>query len=145
LEEPVNTNALAAAFIGFLLGGLTVSIAAELEDDGAPPPFHGSSSHEADRSSEPRMSHSRAAQVLPDEVSALPTTLVSLEDIRAAAARIRHTCVRTPVLDVPHPAGGAPLWLKVESLQRTGSFKLRGAVNAVAALGHEAKTSGLVT
>ena len=78
-------------------------------------------------------------------MSALPTTLVTLEDIHAAQARIRNTCLRTPVLDVPHPAGGAPLWLKVESLQRTGSFKLRGAVNAVAALGHEAKTSGLVT
>ncbi len=50
----MNTNTLAAAVIGFLLGGLTVSIAAELEDDGAPPPSHGSSSHEADRSSEPR-------------------------------------------------------------------------------------------
>ena len=50
----MNTNTLAAAVIGFLLGGLTVSIAAELEDDGDPPPSHGSSSHEADRSSEPR-------------------------------------------------------------------------------------------
>jgi hypothetical protein len=61
----VNTNTLAAAVIGFLLGGLTVSIAAELEDDG-PPPSHASSSHEADRSSEPGMSmnHSRAAHVL---------------------------------------------------------------------------------
>ena len=49
----MNTNTLAAAVIGFLLGGLTVSIAAELEDDGDPPPSHGSSSHEADRSSEP--------------------------------------------------------------------------------------------
>ena len=74
-------------------------------------------------------------------MNALPTTLVTLEDIHAARARIRTTCLRTPVLDVPHPAGDAPLWLKAESLQRTGSFKLRGAVNAVAAFGHEAKTS----
>ena len=43
----MNTNTLAAAVVGFLLGGLTVSIAAELEDDDAPPPpAHGSSSHE---------------------------------------------------------------------------------------------------
>ena len=75
-------------------------------------------------------------------MNALPTTLVTLEDIHAARARIRTACLRTPVLDVPHPAGDAPLWLKAESLQRTGSFKLRGAVNAVAAFGHEAKTSG---
>jgi hypothetical protein len=39
----MNTTTLAAGLIGFLLGGLTVSIAAELEDDPspAPPPSHG--------------------------------------------------------------------------------------------------------
>ena len=46
----MNTNTLAAAVIGFLLGGLTVSIAAELEDE--PPPAHGSSNHLLDRTSE---------------------------------------------------------------------------------------------
>jgi hypothetical protein len=41
----MNTNTLAAAVIGFLLGGLTVSIAAELEDNNEPPPpAHSSSS-----------------------------------------------------------------------------------------------------
>ena len=60
----MNTNTLAAAVIGFMLGGLTVSIAAELEDDGDPPPSHGSSSHEVDRSSDPGMSHSRTGHVL---------------------------------------------------------------------------------
>ena len=41
----MNTNTLAAAVIGFLLGGLTVSVAAELEDNNEPtPPAHGSSS-----------------------------------------------------------------------------------------------------
>ena len=40
----MNTNTLAAGVIGFLLGGLTVSIAAELEDDPKPPPAHSSSS-----------------------------------------------------------------------------------------------------
>jgi hypothetical protein len=40
----MNTNTLLAAVVGFLLGGLTVSIAAELEDDEpTPPPSHGSS------------------------------------------------------------------------------------------------------
>ena len=41
----MNTNTLAAAVIGFLLGGLTVSIAAELEDEPAPPPSHGVGIH----------------------------------------------------------------------------------------------------
>ena len=41
----MNTNTLAAGVIGFLLGGLTVSIAAELESDTpAPPPAHSSTS-----------------------------------------------------------------------------------------------------
>ncbi len=44
-SELMNTNTLAAAVIGFLLGGLTVSIAAELEDDDpTTPPSHSYSS-----------------------------------------------------------------------------------------------------
>ena len=43
----MNTNTLAAAVIGFLLGGLTVSIAADLEDEKDPAPSHGSSNHES--------------------------------------------------------------------------------------------------
>jgi hypothetical protein len=42
----MNTNTLAAAVIGFLLGGLTVSIAAELEDDDTKSPSHGMSNHQ---------------------------------------------------------------------------------------------------
>ena len=38
----MNTNTLAAALAGFLLGGLVVSIAAELQDGDSPPPAHGS-------------------------------------------------------------------------------------------------------
>lgn len=37
----MNTHTLAAGVVGFLLGGLVVSIAAELEDDGAEAPSHG--------------------------------------------------------------------------------------------------------
>jgi hypothetical protein len=42
----MNTNTLAAGLIGFLLGGLTVSIAAQLENNGAGTPSHSSSSHQ---------------------------------------------------------------------------------------------------
>lgn len=42
----MNTNTLAAAVIGFLLGGLTVSIAAELENDDDPRPKHDSGNHQ---------------------------------------------------------------------------------------------------
>lgn len=41
----MNTNTLAAAVIGFLLGGLVVSIAAELEDEETPAPAHTEGIH----------------------------------------------------------------------------------------------------
>ena len=43
----MNTNTLAAAVVGFLLGGLTVSIAAELENDEPSQPSHSSSNHQS--------------------------------------------------------------------------------------------------
>ena len=43
----MNTSTLAAAVVGFLFGGLTVSIAAELENDADPQPTHGSSNHQS--------------------------------------------------------------------------------------------------
>ena len=43
----MNTNTLAAALVGFMLGGLTVSIAAELERDDDPKPTHSSSDHQS--------------------------------------------------------------------------------------------------
>lgn len=45
----MNTNTLAAAVVGFLVGGLTVSVAAELEDDNETPPAHSSSSYQTVR------------------------------------------------------------------------------------------------
>src|SRR5688500_7827080 len=75
----------------------------------------------------------------------LPTNLTSIEDLHQAQSRVATTCVRTPVLHLPaHSAGGRPLWIKAESLQNTGSFKLRGATNAVAALDDRAKSAGVV-
>ncbi len=61
---------------------------------------------------------------------------VTRDDVLAAAARLDGVAVRTPVLRRAH--GGGELLLKAESLQRTGSFKFRGAYNHVAALGADA-------
>ncbi len=55
--------------------------------------------------------------------------LVTLSDVEDAAARIKGVAMRTPL--IPFSAG---LWLKPESLQPIGAFKIRGAVNAVTAL-----------
>ncbi|RSM82724.1 threonine dehydratase [Amycolatopsis sp. WAC 01375] len=57
------------------------------------------------------------------------SSLVTPADLHSAAKRIRHSVHRTPLLG---PFGD--LWLKPEHLQRTGSFKVRGALNAVARL-----------
>ncbi|MGI8954035.1 MAG: threonine ammonia-lyase [Nocardioidaceae bacterium] len=75
-------------------------------------------------------------------------SLISLEEIELAAARIADTCLRTPVLPVAvdtERTGGAPLWIKAESLQPTGAFKLRGATNAIAQLSPAQHAAGVVT
>jgi threonine dehydratase len=70
--------------------------------------------------------------------------LVTLADIRVAAARIAGEVVRTPLLPQPWAKESRPLWLKPESLQPTGAFKLRGAVNALLALPPEVRARGVV-
>jgi threonine dehydratase len=69
--------------------------------------------------------------------------LVTLEDIRDAADRIRGAAVRTPLLAAAWT--GRDAYCKPESLQPVGSFKIRGATNAVAMLSGQAGTAGVVT
>ncbi len=73
-------------------------------------------------------------------------SLVSLDDIRAARERIRHAARVTPL--VPAGAavhGGHPLYLKCESLQPMGAFKIRGAFNMIAQLAADARARGVIT
>jgi len=70
--------------------------------------------------------------------------LVSLDRIRSARDRIRPIARVTPLLDVSAPAG-RPLWLKCESLQPAGAFKIRGAYNMVAQLTDDERKRGVVT
>lgn len=74
-------------------------------------------------------------------------TAPSVDDIRAAAERIASHAVRTPLLESPHlnEMIGGRLLVKAEPLQRTGSFKFRGAFNTLAQLGPEARTGGVLT
>ena len=62
--------------------------------------------------------------------------MVSLEDVRVAAERIAPYVVRTPLDRSPllSELCGTDVWLKFECFQHTGSFKLRGALNAVSRL-----------
>ncbi|MEN0077144.1 MAG: threonine/serine dehydratase [Paracraurococcus sp.] len=72
---------------------------------------------------------------------------VGFADIEAAAARLRGKLVRTPLLRhrlLDEITGGTVL-VKPEPLQKTGSFKLRGATNAALLLDPAARRGGLVT
>ena len=69
---------------------------------------------------------------------------VGIEEIEAAARRVAPYVLRTPVLD-GSALGTGPLWLKAESLQKTGSFKVRGAFNAVLQLSAEERARGVIT
>jgi len=71
----------------------------------------------------------------------------SLDDVRAAARRMEGVVRRTPLerSDALSEAAGVDVHLKLEGLQRTGSFKLRGAYNGVALLPPGARARGVVT
>ena len=76
--------------------------------------------------------------------------LVSIADIRGAAARIASIAVKTPLVRAPFPGVadyGAPkeIWLKAESLQPIGAFKIRGAANKILQLTPEEIARGVIT
>ncbi|MFC0601043.1 pyridoxal-phosphate dependent enzyme [Streptomyces palmae] len=75
----------------------------------------------------------------------MTTEQVTLDDIRAAAARIEHVAHRTPVLTsrTLDERVGARTFLKCENFQRVGAFKFRGAYNAIAQLPPERLRRGV--
>ena len=73
------------------------------------------------------------------------TSLVSLDDIRAAAARIAGVARRTPLIDVGGINGEPAFAIKCENMQPAGAFKIRGAYNMVAQLSAEARGAGVIT
>jgi threonine dehydratase len=76
------------------------------------------------------------------ESTATGAALVTLDDIRAAARRLDGIALRTPLLRLGPPE--ANQWLKAESLQPIGAFKIRGAYNAIAQLSPEERARGVV-
>ena len=73
--------------------------------------------------------------------------MITKDDIAAARERIRQHVIMTPVVTSPRldETTGTRLALKCESLQRTGSFKARGALNAMMQLGAAERKRGVVT
>src|SRR5690349_18606474 len=72
---------------------------------------------------------------------------LDFDSIRAADERIRSFIHRTPVLTSSrlNDASGASLFFKCENFQKTGSFKARGATNAVFALDETTARRGVAT
>jgi threonine dehydratase len=76
--------------------------------------------------------------------------LVSVGEIRAAAERIKGIAVKTPLVEAEFPGTSGHgtarrIWLKAESLQPIGAFKLRGASNKILQLTPEEIRRGVIT
>ena len=71
--------------------------------------------------------------------------LPTLADIRGARRRIEGAAIRTPLVRLGFTEAPAEIYLKLENLQPIGSFKIRGASNAMARLSREALSEGVLT
>src|SRR6195952_245736 len=73
-------------------------------------------------------------------------TLPTIADVDAAAAKLQGVAIRTPLLNSPvlDAAVGARVFLKAETLQRTGSFKFRGAYNKISSIPEDQRAGGVV-
>jgi threonine dehydratase len=81
-------------------------------------------------------------------MTTLPTHLpISSEDVLAAGHRLSGIAHNTPVItsQLLNELTGREVFLKCESMQRTGSFKFRGAYNTIAQLGAGLRERGVVT
>ena len=74
-----------------------------------------------------------------------PLEPVTLGQIRAAQGRLAGTVLRTPLIPLDVPGVDTRIYVKLESLQPIGSFKLRGACNAMALADPEALRNGVYT
>jgi threonine dehydratase len=77
-------------------------------------------------------------------IAAFDVTPISADDVRAARERLAGIAVRTPLIRFPSTSG-PEVYLKLENLQPIGSFKLRGAANAMAVAGDAALSKGVYT
>jgi len=73
-----------------------------------------------------------------------PVRAIELADIEAARSRIAGTVLRTPLVKID-TGDGRDIRLKLENLQPTNAYKIRGGANAVAALSDEARARGVWT
>ncbi|MGI9140384.1 MAG: threonine ammonia-lyase [Gemmatimonadaceae bacterium] len=86
------------------------------------------------------MTHDQSASERP------PRPLVTIDEIKAAAKVLQGVAVRTPLLrdDIVSDRAGVPVWLKPEVLQRSGTFKFRGAYTFLSRLAPSARARGVI-
>src|SRR5919206_3947773 len=70
--------------------------------------------------------------------------MIGLEDIETARRRLQGVALRTPLVPCPRGEEDRALYFKLESLQPTGAFKLRGAYNKISSLSPEDRSIGVV-
>ena len=70
---------------------------------------------------------------------------IAIEDVRQARERIAGTVLRTPLVKLDLGSDAPEVWLKLENLQPTNAYKIRGAANAVAKLSDEERARGVWT
>ncbi|HEY0567912.1 MAG TPA: pyridoxal-phosphate dependent enzyme, partial [Xanthobacteraceae bacterium] len=75
-----------------------------------------------------------------------PINLPTSADVDAAALRLAGVALRTPLISSPvlDAVTGARVFLKAETLQRTGSFKFRGAYNKISQIPMDCRAGGVV-
>ena len=74
-----------------------------------------------------------------------PVRPIAIDDIEAARERIAGTVIRTPLVKLDLGSSAPDVWLKLENLQPTNAYKIRGAANAVAHLSEEERARGVWT
>ena len=74
-----------------------------------------------------------------------PVRPIAIQDVEQARERIAGTVLRTPLVKLDLGGGSPEIWLKLENLQPTNAYKIRGATNAVAHLSDEQRAKGVWT
>jgi len=73
------------------------------------------------------------------------TSLITVEELRAAQGRLRTVAAHTPLVRLAEPGFAGDVYVKAESLQPVGSFKIRGAYNKISQLSPSERSCGVIT
>ena len=74
-----------------------------------------------------------------------PVRPISLSDVEAARSNVEPVVLRTPLVRIDPGTSAPEIYLKLENLQPTNAYKIRGAVNAVANLSEQERARGVWT